>query len=116
MNVYVFGNEYLAEDSLAASVSKHLDCHIVRCRSPEELMEADDDPITILDVAKGATEPSIIKLEQLKTRSLMSMHDFDLSFFLNLMKELGQEKHIRIIGIPQQGDPAQLAREVQALL
>jgi len=116
MNVYVFGNEYLGEDSLAASVSKYLHANIVHCRSPEDLLEADDETITILDVAQGATKPVIIKLEQLKTRSLMSMHDFDLSFFLNLMKELGQEKHIRIIGIPQQGNPVEIAREVQDLL
>lgn len=118
MNLYVFGNEYLAQDSMARRVSEHLQgIDIVHCHSPEELLEADEEIITILDVVVGITKPIVITdITKLKTRNLVSMHDFDLGFFLKLMKELGQEKHVRIIGVPQAGDAKALAKDVEKLI
>ena len=62
---------------------------------------------------KGADKVIILDdVTQLRTRSPVSMHDFDLGYFLNLMKGLGMEKKIYIIGIPQAGDPKVIAEEV----
>ncbi|HII69552.1 TPA: hypothetical protein HA270_06765, partial [Candidatus Woesearchaeota archaeon] len=112
--IYVFGNEHLAEDFLARKVAEHLgDVTIVNCRSPDELLDAPDETIIILDVVKGADKVIILDdVTQLRTRSPVSMHDFDLGYFLNLMKGLGMEKKIYIIGIPQAGDPKVIAEEV----
>jgi len=52
-------------------------------------------------------------MSKLKTRSIMSMHDFDLGYFLRLLEELGTPKKVKIIALPQNGDPQALSRQVQ---
>lgn len=110
--VCVFGNEFLEEDALAGKVAKHIDAKIVHCTSPDDLLLVDGD-IIILDVVKGISEPVLITdVHKLKIRNLMSLHDFDVGFFLNLLNELGEKKSIRIIGIPVKGDPQKIAKVV----
>ena len=46
----------------------------------------------------------------------MSLHDFDLGFFLSLMKELGINKKIKIIGIPENGNIKEIADGVKACI
>ena len=115
-NLYVFGNEFLEDDKLARNVSFHLkdSFKIIHCTSPDELMEAEDAEIIILDVVKGIEKTIIINdPAQIKTRSLISLHDFDLGFFLNLMKEMGIKKKVKIIGIPAEGNTELIASEVK---
>jgi Ni,Fe-hydrogenase maturation factor len=115
--LYVFGNEYLQEDSLARIVSNHLhNVELVHCRSPEDLLDVDGE-IVILDVVKGITKTIIITdVNQLKTRNIISLHDFDLGFFLKLMESIGEKKTIKIIGIPMIGDSKIIALEVEQCL
>ncbi len=116
-SIYVFGNEYLAEDSFARKISERLakNFHIIHSRSPDDLLDAAEDEIIILDVVKGIDEPVVITdIKQLKTRNIVSLHDFDLGFFLNLLKELGMDKKFKIIGIPQKGDMADIAKRVRS--
>ena len=116
-SLYVFGNEYLEEDKLAREVADRLDnVKVVHCKSPEDLLEAGEE-VMILDVVKG-TDRIVIVTDpaKIKTNKLVSLHDLDLGFFLNLLKELGMGKKIKIIGIPQRGNPAKLAREVKACM
>src|SRR3989344_2862480 len=102
MKLHVFGNEYLKEDSFAREVAEYVDAEIVSCRSPDELLDA-EGPVRILDVVKDD--------ESVKAQEMLSLHDFDLGFFLKLMKEMGMEKEIKIIGIPQRGNPQSIAKE-----
>jgi len=113
--LYVFGNEFLAEDSFAHEVSKHLHANIIPCSSPDTLLDVEGD-ITILDVVKDIHEPMLLRPNQIKTRNIVSLHDFDVGFFLNLMKELGNEQNIKIIGIPQEGNAEIIANKVKAWL
>ena len=115
MKLYVFGNEHLAQDSMAAQVAEFIDAEIVHCRSPDDLLEA-ESPLVILDVVKGLKEVMEIPPEKIKTRPLVSLHDFDLGFFLGLMRELGLEKDIKIIGVPEAGDATRIAKEVEQCL
>lgn len=109
--VCVFGNEFLEDDSLAGKVAKHLDAKVVYCTSPDDLLLVDED-FVILDVVKGISKPVLITdVHQLKTRTLVSLHDFDVGYFLHLLDEL-EKKSIRIIGIPIRGDPEEIARKV----
>jgi Ni,Fe-hydrogenase maturation factor len=115
----VFGNEYLEEDKLSRDISEYLDgkFEIIHCRSPDELLEADEDEILILDVVKNIKEPMIIDdLAQIKVNKMMSLHDFDVGFFLNLMKEMGINKKIKIIGVPQQGNIREIKEKVETLI
>jgi hypothetical protein len=115
--LYVFGNEYLSQDSMARRVAAALsDVQVVHCYSPEELPQ-DQDEIWILDVVQNTRAPVLLtNLDSLKVHKLVSLHDFDLAFYFQLLKELGTPVQARIIGVPSTGDPSVLAREVQALL
>ncbi len=116
--LYVFGNEYLAQDSLARVVAQELKgVEVIHCRSPDEVLDEESDEIVMLDVVKGIDKTIVIAdPEQIKTRRLLSMHDFDVGFFLNLMSALGLEKTIKVIGIPQEGNKKQIITDVERCL
>jgi Ni,Fe-hydrogenase maturation factor len=114
--LFVFGNEYLKGDSFALQVADHLknECETIHCRSPEDLFDVDDEEITILDVVKGINRPVLITdIDKIKTRSLISLHDFDLGFFLKLMKKMGLKKIVRILGVPESGNSLNIANGVR---
>jgi len=114
MIIYVFGNEFLEEDNFAGKVAGNLDGEIVFCRSPEDLLEAVDKQIIILDVVKNIKEPMIIDdIKKLKVNNLMSLHDFDLAYFLNVMESIGEGLKIKIIGVPSHGDAEKVALKVK---
>lgn len=112
--LFVFGNEYLENDKYAHQVINHLEnIEITKCRSPEDLLEEEGN-ILILDVVKNLEEPVLIEdLSVLKDRKMISLHDFDLNFFLKLLKEIGLEKDIKIIGIPEKGNPKATADKIK---
>ena len=115
-DLYVFGNEHLEFDSLAREISDFLkeEFNIIHCRSPDDLLDAEENEILILDVVKGIEKPVVIEdISQLKTNKMTTMHDFDLGFFLNLMKELGINKKIKIIGVPQRGNKSDILEKVR---
>lgn len=112
--VYVFGNEFLEGDSFAHEVATRLrGVRTKKCRSPDDLLSVEDEEVIILDVVKGAENPVLLdNVAQLKTRNLTSLHDFDLGFFLTLLKELGLGKKIKILGVPASGNPKKIASQV----
>ena len=118
-NVYVFGNEWLKDDSLAKEVAqgiKQEKFHLKWCTSPDDLLDATEDLI-ILDVVKNIKKPMVIhNIHQLKTRKLMSLHDYDVGFFLTLMQKLGKIKKVMIIGLPEKGNKEVLRNEVIRLI
>lgn len=116
-----FGNEYIKTDSLAMEISKELEINNVdvrRCYSVDSLYDYQDyEEIYILDVVKGLEKTTLITdIDKIKSHKLYSLHDFDLGFFLKLMKELGMLKEIKIIGIPQQGDKEDIKKEIMNLI
>ncbi len=115
MNIYCFGNEFLEEDSLAKEIVNEIhlkDVSFIKCNSPEELFQ-EKDQINILDVVEGIEKTILIKdLDQLKENNVLSLHDFDLSFFLKLMKEAKQIRNVKIIGIPMKGDREKIRLDI----
>lgn len=115
-NIYVFGNEYLENDCMAKKVIRcfRKDINILNLDNPDALLDIEEDNITIMDVVKGIKKPVIIKdISKLKTRKMISLHDFDLSFILNLMKTLKIKKKIKIIGIPSIGNISKIAEGIK---
>lgn len=112
--IYVFGNTFIKEDSFAFQVSKALrGVKTVHLDMPEQLFDLKDKRIIILDVVANATSPLIIQdLTQLDAPHLVSLHDFDLGFYLALMQKMGIQKNIKIIGVPPQGDLQKIAHQV----
>jgi hypothetical protein len=118
-NIYVFGNEYLEFDNFAKEIANEIKgkANFIHCRTPDFLLDVDEEEITILDVVKGIKKTTIIKdISRIKANKLLSLHDFDLGYFLKLMKEMGTELKVSIIGIPQSGDTKKIAKQVEACI
>jgi len=114
--VLCFGNEFLKEDSLAKEIADEIkvkDVSFVKCDSLNNIIECKDKDIFILDVVEDINKVIQIKdINQLKENKLFSLHDFDLGFFLKLMKTMGKIKNINIIGIPQKGKKEAIKKEI----
>lgn len=118
MTIYCFGNEDVIRDSMAKKIGRLLD-DVVFCNSPEDMFDmSPKPPIFILDVAAGAKSVVQLKISDLKVEKIYSLHDFDLAYFLTLMMTLGniKEDDIKIIGVPETGDPKKLAGDVKLIL
>ena len=101
-NLYVFGNPFLEEDSLALKIAEKLKneipFNIIYLDGTEEINDV--NPI-ILDVAKNIKDIQIItNLNQLYAGKFYTMHDADLALFLKLKKKIGLINEIKIIAIP----------------
>lgn len=118
--ILVFGNPYLEEDNLAVKVSKRLslkESTIIHCTRPDDLLNHDLKNAVILDVAKGIDEITVFDdIDSLEFSVIFSLHDFDLSFFLKLLKETGKLERVRIIGIPHDYDEEKAVQEVKELV
>ncbi|MBW2997070.1 hypothetical protein KY349_01875 [Candidatus Woesearchaeota archaeon] len=121
--ILCFGNPYLKEDNLAIQVADLIiadripGLEIIKCISPDEILGYLDKNFIILDVVKDAKEVMLIDdIDKLKSGSIVSLHDFDLGFFLKLMKETGKIEKVKIIGIPQQGDINDIKKKIITLL
>ena len=119
MKVLVFGNEYLGCDSMAVRVSRAMDrkgIEFVHCEDLSQLMAAEGS-LNIMDVVEGISEPMVIEdVSRLKVNQSLSLHDLDLAYMLRLLRETGQIKKVRIIGIPMRGDEKKIAEQAEALL
>lgn len=120
LHILTFGNPYLKDDSLAVRVADLIiedripGIEIIKCISPDELLNYFDKDFVILDVVKDAKDVMIIDdIERLQAGRIVSLHDFDLGFFLKLMKETGRMDKIMIIGIPQQGEIRDIKEKVK---
>jgi Ni,Fe-hydrogenase maturation factor len=118
-----FGNPYLSEDNLALEVGdaiikdKIKGLEVIKCVAPDEVMSYIGKDFFILDVVKGMKKVMLISdIDRLQSGDLVSLHDFDLGFFLKLMKETGKIKDVKIIGIPQKGNLKDIKKEVIAMI
>ena len=116
MKVYCFGNEFVKDDALAKEIVNDIslpNVQFIKTDRPEVILE-EKDKIVILDVVKGIKELTIITdIDSLKDRNIVSLHDFDLGFFLKLMKTAGTIKDVHIIGLPISGDKQLLTEQVK---
>lgn len=118
--ILVFGNPYLKEDNLAVKISKKLDVpgfEVKHCTNPDDLLNHDLNNSIILDVAKGIEKVDVFNdIDSLEFSVIFSLHDFDLSYFLKILKETGKVKDINIIGVPQGYDEEKAVGEVKELV
>jgi Ni,Fe-hydrogenase maturation factor len=118
--ILVFGNPYLKEDNLAVKIAQKLSIpgfKLEQCSKPEDLLNHDLNNSIILDVAKGIDKVELFdNIDSLEFSVIFSAHDFDLGFFLKLMKEAGKLKTMNIIGLPVGYDEDKALSEVKALI
>jgi Ni,Fe-hydrogenase maturation factor len=112
MNVYVFGNEHVAEDKGAIEVAGELEGTIegisfVLVDPNEDVPFAGEPRVVILDTVAGIQDVALIEGDEIDTLILSprgSVHDFDLAFQLRYLKKLGKLGEVTVIGIPQKGE------------
>jgi Ni,Fe-hydrogenase maturation factor len=112
MNVYVFGNEYVAEDIRAIEVARELQNTVegvsfVFVGPNEEVPFADEPRVVILDTIQGIQDVALVEgdaIDGLLLSPRGSVHDFDLAFQLRYLKKLGKLGTVTVIGIPQEGE------------
>lgn len=111
MNVYVFGNEDVPEDTGAIEAAKWLDgtvegASFVFVRPNEDLPFADESRVVILDTVQGIRDVVLIEGDEIERFALPprgTAHDFDLAFQLRYLRKLGRLGDITVIGVPQEG-------------
>ena len=112
MKIYVFGNEYVAEDKRAVEVAKELEGTIegisfVFVRPNEDVPFVDERHVVILDTVQGIEDVALVAGDEIDSLILSprgSVHDFDLAFQLRYLKKLDKLGKVTIIGIPQEGE------------
>lgn len=112
MNVYVFGNEYVAEDKRAIEVARELEgaiegISIVFVNPNEDVPFVDQRHAVILDTVEGIQDVALVEGDRIDGLVLSprgSVHDFDLTFQLRYLKKLNRLGEVTIIGIPQVGE------------
>jgi len=116
----VFGNPCLEEDNLTARIGKKLDLEdfeVVHCSNPDDLLNYELNDSVILDVAEGIEQVTLFDgIDSLEFSVIFSLHDFDLSYFLKLLKETGKLEKINIIGVPAGYDEDKAVNEVKKAL
>ncbi len=119
ITVLCFGNEAIKEDSLAKEIADELkidNVKFVKCNSVEDILSYSGE-IYIMDVVKGLKKAALIDdISKIKANKMVSLHDFDLGFFLRLMKEMGKIKKVNIIGIPMNGSKEEIKKQVTRLI
>lgn len=121
--VFCFGNELVKGDSMAKQLCDCMDCRgfkFVKCCSLDELLDHaknSGNELIIMDVVKGLKRPMLIDdVSNLRTKNIISLHDFDLAFFLKLMEKAGMIRKLLIIGVPSEGDASSIRGDVEKLL
>src|SRR5215210_1199106 len=112
MKVYVFGNEYVAEDRRAIEVAKELEgtldgISFVFVDPNADVPFVDERHVVILDTVQGIPDVALVEggeLEGLILSPRGSVHDFDLAFQLRYLKKLNRLGEVTIISIPQEGE------------
>jgi len=95
-----------------AAKTKLTGAKLVAVNSADGLLEHLESTFVILDVAKGIKKPVVLQgTAALSTGKLVSLHDFDIAFFLKLAERAGLQKNTTIIALPM-GMPLREAEKV----
>jgi Ni,Fe-hydrogenase maturation factor len=112
MNVYVFGNEYLAQDNRAIEVAGELQNNVkgvsfIFVGPNEDVPFADEPRVVILDTVAEIQDVALLEGDEIDKLVLSprgSVHDFDLAFQLRYLRKLDKLGRVTVIGIPQEGE------------
>ncbi|MFH1286074.1 MAG: hypothetical protein ABIH99_05835 [Candidatus Micrarchaeota archaeon] len=100
-----FGSTNVQGDELAWEIGgglklKGIRC--IKCEKPEDILETAEEnkgkEIFVMDVVKELGRVRFVGVDELSEHTIVSLHDFDVGFFLKLLKEVGIS--IKIIGVP----------------
>lgn len=121
MNIYVFGNPDFSNDNIAVKTAKQLiDNHSLKRQNinfifqdPNEDFVPDEKGIIIMDAAKGIKKVRLLKdLDKIRLHKSTTMHDFDVTFQLKLLRKINRIRSVKIIAIPADLNLREAVRQV----
>jgi len=95
------------KDSVALKAAELLENKIsgVEFEEFDSAEEIGGNEIFIMDAVKGLKKPKIItNIDDIVSKKVYSVHDFDLGQSLKLLKKLGLIKKVTIFGVPKNID------------
>jgi len=117
IKIYTLGNPLLEEDRLALEVAEELRKRVKWVEfvefDPVETVEGD---VWFMDVVKGIDDVKIIEEESFEMHKPYSLHDFDLSQAIPLLKRAGKLKSFKLIAIPFGMRKEEAVEKVERLL
>jgi Ni,Fe-hydrogenase maturation factor len=121
LTVLCFGNPYVDEDNLAIEIAQELKIDHVEFKilqNPDDILNyKDHDKLYLMDVFRNLDDLIVVNdIDKLAENKIFSLHDFDLGFFLKLMKETGELKEVIIIGLPNDGNKFELKQKIKDLM
>ena len=111
IKILCLGNEFLREDSFAKelvdSIKNQLkNYEITNIKDSFQLIEIinklKDREAVIVDVVKNLKDIHELEITELQSSKILTAHDLDASFFLQLLKE--HVSNLKIIGLPMTGE------------
>lgn len=112
MEIYVFGNEYVAEDKRALDVARELQGTIEGISFAfvdpnEDVPFVNERHVVILDTVQGIRDVVLVEgdgIDRLILSPRATVHDFDLAFQLKYLRKIGRLGEVKVIGVPQEGE------------
>lgn len=120
IKILVFGNSLVKKDSLALKIAgklRYLPNFEFKEFDTAENLEKEGKIITILDVVDGLKKVEVLKdLKKIERNRIFSLHDFDLSYELKLLKKLKLIEKFQIIGIPLGMEEGKVLNQIKRIL
>jgi Ni,Fe-hydrogenase maturation factor len=112
VEIYVFGNEYVAEDKRALDVARELQGTIegisfALVDPNEDVPFVNERHVVILDTVQGIRDVVLVEgdgIDRLILSPRATVHDFDLAFQLKYLRKIGRLGEVKVIGVPQEGE------------
>lgn len=114
MKVIVFGSGY--DNNIAYKISTDIETFEFHYGvDPAEMLE--DDHIVIMDTITGIERVTVFTdYHRDEHNHMLAEHDHDLAVFFMLMSEMGIQKQISVVGIPEEGDYETIRFDVERSL
>lgn len=121
MQISVFGNSDLKQDNLPVQILPELKKIFPQANfshlDPYEFDLPPENPWIIIDTVKGLQKVSLLTPNQISTTaSRTTLHDFDLTWQLQLIQKIKKNITIYIVGIPMGYKKDKALTEVKAIL
>ena len=122
MNIFVFGNSIVAEDSKPVELLFHLQDHFptmtfIHADPTDEWWEGQNNPI-ILDTVVGLKRVTLFSsLDSFEDPNMrITPHDYDLFMDLAFLLKLKKINSFTLIGLPERGDNIIILKEIIAAI
>jgi hypothetical protein len=121
MDIWVFGNLDLPEDSLPLKLMPQIQRAfpqiVFRTKDPAEEWDPVPEQLTVIDTVKGLKKVQVFTdLNQFEASPTVTMHDLDLLAELRFLQKLGKLKKITLYGVPHTLSPEAAFTQLEALL